>query len=341
MPAANPALWPVPVQLVWLIAQELQAQGVDNSELFAGFPVTLQQLGSEISVLGYTQTLAIVERGLALARRPGLGLDVGLRETPLDWGVVGYAASCSATLGEAMLLGAQYHRVGPSLDRLSVLDDPDGLTTRLTSTPPRPLGAVLPFAIEEEFAALTRAAHTLTGRDLPIREMHFSYPAPAYVARYREIFQCPLYFAATVNQIVLDRAVLATPMLQANPLSSAMATRLCQQFLARHPSESDLGMRVRHFLLEQNLQHLDEDQVARALHLSQRTLRRQLSQQGQSFQGILDSLRRQLASELLTGSTMKVADIAERLGYSDASSFRRAFKLWCGRTPQQVRAGQS
>lgn len=335
MKSMKAALWPIPVQLVARLVAEVEAQGLATEALFAGMRLRRGVLEQADNLLSFDQTVKVIERALQLGPRPGLGIDVGLRQTPAGWGVVGYAINCCATVGEGLQMGARYHRVASCLNRLAL--EVDGEFASWTMTPPRPLGAVLPFAVEEDVTVFRNAALTLTGQTLPLREVHFAYPMPPHVERYVQLLNCPLCFDRPVSRIVFDASLLASPILQANPLSLATATLLCDQFLAANPAEGDLSMRVRRFLLEQNIRTLREDDVASAFCVSPRTLRNQLGREGQSYQGILDSARHQVARQLLRDSPLALDDIAERLGFCDARSFRRSFKKWQGETPGDYR----
>ena len=79
------------------------------------------------------------------------------------------------------------------------------------------------------------------------------------------------------------------------------------------------------------------DDLSRYMYVSPRTLRRHLKNEGQSYLGIMNSLRAQVACEWLKGSEIKIDDIACKMGYAEASSFIRAFKQWTGITPRQYR----
>ncbi|MDP1109109.1 helix-turn-helix domain-containing protein, partial [Klebsiella pneumoniae] len=57
-----------------------------------------------------------------------------------------------------------------------------------------------------------------------------------------------------------------------------------------------------------------------------------------SFVTLCDELRRTLAEQLLAVPRLPISDIAERLGYAEASSFIHAFKRWHGRTPRAFRS---
>jgi len=71
---------------------------------------------------------------------------------------------------------------------------------------------------------------------------------------------------------------------------------------------------------------------------SARTLQRQLSQEGTSFQAILAGTRESLARHYLTSGELRTSEIAFLLGYDDTNSFYRAFRSWTGTTPDAIRA---
>ena len=77
--------------------------------------------------------------------------------------------------------------------------------------------------------------------------------------------------------------------------------------------------------------------LARELHLSTRTLQRRLTEQGITFQHLLDEARRELARHYLLHSSRELNETAYLLGYEDANSFFRAFHQWEGTSPGQWR----
>ena len=77
--------------------------------------------------------------------------------------------------------------------------------------------------------------------------------------------------------------------------------------------------------------------VASKLAMSGRSLQRKLSEQGHSFQALVDDARRELAEKLLAKSNHSLAEIAFLTGFSEQSSFNRAFKRWAGQTPRSFR----
>ena len=96
-------------------------------------------------------------------------------------------------------------------------------------------------------------------------------------------------------------------------------------------------MRVRKLILEQKNDFWTEAFIAEKMNVTSRTLRNRLRRLGTSYQETLDSLREQIARDVLRRSRLTVSEIAEHVGYSDARSFRRAFKKWTGMTPDHYR----
>jgi AraC-like DNA-binding protein len=74
-------------------------------------------------------------------------------------------------------------------------------------------------------------------------------------------------------------------------------------------------------------------EATRLLAVSRRTLQRRLREQGLSFSGLADDVRRERAAVHLAASHGDVAATAAAVGFSEERAFRRAFVRWTGRTP--------
>jgi AraC-like DNA-binding protein len=105
----------------------------------------------------------------------------------------------------------------------------------------------------------------------------------------------------------------------------------------RELEHSRLGITVRRILIAgagagDRLPELPD--VAKQLGYSQRTFRRRLTERGTSFMDCVNDVRHQLALRYLATTNFTVEVIAERLGYSDTSNFRHAFRRWTGVSPK-------
>jgi len=335
MQAASTELWPIPVQLLALTARELKRRGISTQQLLEGSGVSEQALFEADRLLPYRTTQRILERAIELCPADGLGLALGAQYSPSGMGMLGYGINCCATAGDALDMTIKYHRVSSTLMQSELYQQGDHCYWIVT--PPVDLGPLLPCVVEEEFSSLCQTFTLLTGQLSDLKAVHFQYPAPENVREYKQVFNCPLFFSSTENKVSFNIEQLQLPILQANPLSVAAAERMCIEFLEANPTVSDLVMQVRQLILEKQNQFLSEAAVAERMNITSRTLRNRLKKLGTSYQVILDNLREQIAKTDLIHSTLTVNAIAERLGYSDARSFRRAFKKWTGETPDGFR----
>ena len=82
---------------------------------------------------------------------------------------------------------------------------------------------------------------------------------------------------------------------------------------------------------------LDVQTIAAEIGLSPRTLQRRLAEEGTSIRDLVRRHRSQVVERLLTDSKAKMTVIAHDVGYSDATTFSRAFKSWRGESPRDHR----
>jgi AraC-like DNA-binding protein len=108
--------------------------------------------------------------------------------------------------------------------------------------------------------------------------------------------------------------------------------------LVKYRDQTSLTERIRRLLRRSLAQELPSlDAVGHALSMTPQTLRRRLRDEGQGYQAIKDDLRRDVAIEYLNQPELTLLDIANRLGFSEASTFHRAFKGWTGVSPGAYR----
>src|SRR3546814_1749961 len=100
----------------------------------------------------------------------------------------------------------------------------------------------------------------------------------------------------------------------------------------------EIVVAVRHLLRARMHESPALGDIAAELHLTERTLRRQLLAAGSGFRILHDEVRSERARELLRGSDLPIAQVGASVGFRDAREFRRAFKRWTGTTPSAMRA---
>jgi len=317
------------------IVDEMVKMGVDPKVLLKNTGLSAQTIFDENGQLSFSQSIALIKNAIDLSGVDGLGLKIGACENTSSYGLMGYAMSCAPTMALAAEVAIKYQKASPSLVDMSLQYENDLsfllLATRI------PMGQELAFMVEEVFSAINRSFYYLTGQHLTPQSVHFSYREPSYSQLYKDTFGCPVYFNASHNKIVYRSRDLEACTLQGNVVAQKMANTLCEQYMAKHQCEDDVVKQVHSALILSPGQFPNEEKVALQLGIQSRHLRRKLKNNNTSFQKIFDGAREQLATEYLQHSSMGLEDIADLVGFSDASNFRRAFKRWTGRVPSEYR----
>jgi AraC-like DNA-binding protein len=132
--------------------------------------------------------------------------------------------------------------------------------------------------------------------------------------------------------------MLDTPYKMADPVALLAARDLCERILAALAQTPRVTARVRALMSRDKGQTPSLRTVASAMHVSPRTLKRQLAAEGTSFSQIEDEERREKAMFLLGSPNLSLKEIAGRLGYANLANFSRAFQRWTGHTPGEHRS---
>ena len=178
------------------------------------------------------------------------------------------------------------------------------------------------------------------GRPLIPKRVEFQR-VPVHRAMYEGHFNCPVKFKSARNALIFSKTDMELPFVTQNAdllatVAPQLEAELTEQLAHKTFTEQAKGI-LKHLLAGQRPELAD---IARELHLSTRTLQRRLTEQGITFQRLLDEARRELARHYLLHSTRELNETAYLLGYEDANSFFRAFHHWEGTTPGHWRATQ-
>lgn len=174
----------------------------------------------------------------------------------------------------------------------------------------------------------------LVKQRIQIRAIEVVTPPPDDPAAYRVLFSDEIRFSQAENRLivasdVLDRPVRATPADRDGFLRRAPAN-----ILVKYRNDAGTVARIKHLLRSRNPEAWpDFAQVAASFDVSTSTLRRRIENEGQSFQDIKDSVRKEIAVHLLRTTRLSLSVISGAVGFSEASSFVRAFRKWTGVNP--------
>ncbi len=277
----------------------------------------------------------VITESIEQSGEPALAIRLGGQLRVTAHGILGYAAMTSTTFAEALSLVTKYVQTRTPLLVASLSVKRRTVALRIDEA--AVLGELRRPLLELAASALNSVALFLTHGEFKCDRVLFPYEEPEYVAHYRQVFGCPLVFAADATEIHFSSALLEMPLPLADEAAKKQAAIRCEEELLAIAESDDLEQRIRAQLLKTRDSALDLDSVAARLALSPRTLRRRLQNSGTSFQRILNSVRKELSVQYLRTTHLTVSEIADRLGYTDQSNFGRAFKGWTGVSPRTFR----
>jgi AraC-like DNA-binding protein len=314
------------------IAEE---RGYAPSRLCRGLGFRYGELVSRSLLLSYQQTRSLILRVLDQVGDPALGIAAGACQSPVSWGLPGLAMLTFPRLGEAVHFGIQHQiEAGALVDHRLV---EAGRAMHIDVIPKVFDLAIAPYLIEEALAGALAVGRYLAGEALTPLRVEFSFDGQEHESVCRRFFGCPVLFNRARNRMSLESRWLKAPLRGYDPVT-CIAVRgeisaLIKRPQGRHDLIESLANQLRFGIEEQTRQ----DELARMINLSGRSVRRRLATQGTNFRTLRDDARHERAIDLLKNSTMSIAEIAQAVGYSDARAFRRAFQRWTGHLPSSVR----
>jgi AraC-like DNA-binding protein len=176
----------------------------------------------------------------------------------------------------------------------------------------------------------------LCGPSYRAQQVHLRHFPTAGALRYREFFQCPVSFGQPEYALIVRKQDLDRPIDRGDPRLRAMAEAFVKSIGDLHP----LDVQGQVSALIQRLlptAHATLAVIAEHLCTQERTLQRRLAEHGTSFDLLVETARRDLADQLLVEADMPLSQVARMLGYSEQSSFNRAFGRWYGTSPLKRR----
>jgi AraC-like DNA-binding protein len=326
---------------VRLLLEFGQEQGLDIAKILARSHLKPADLLDPAIELDASQELCVVGNLIRSCKQPGLGLEVGMRYNFASYGLWGLGLISSATAGDALALALRFIPLTFAFCRIT--GGLDGERFTLTFEPPELEPAVQRFLVERDVAAAARLMKETLGPDFALSRFalrHEVKHSSRWLDGLLRVGGVHPEFGADSNSLSFDAKLLGLRLPQANPVTVAMCERACEELMERRRARQGTGDHLRQYLAAAP-RHMTPNlpQAARALGLSDRTLKRRLQDEGMSYRTLLAEVRGLQANQLLADPTLSLTQIAERMGFSDLSSFSQAYKRWFGVAPSVGRDG--
>ena len=325
-----------PVVICQVMIHFAARHGVSLESCLLGTDIRPEQLQQADTLIHRQQEMRLVENlMLALPEPPALGFELGLQYSIATFGIWGFALRTSRTLYEALQHALRYLPLSTAYCRIDILESPQQLGIRLDpSGIPRHLRQWL---LERDMATAITLLREISLSGIELQGLSFQVDgSAAEAARITELCGVAPQYSSADNALWIARSAADIPL----PTYDAHLVRLledqCRLQLERR-QHSGVAGQVRAQLLGRLGLVAGVDEVAKALHLSPRSLRRKLDAEGTSFRQLLEEERRQLAEQLLGNTQMTLDELAIHLGYADTAGFTRAFRRWHAFSPGEFR----
>lgn len=305
----------------------------------AGLPADL--LDDPAGRVTYGEIGRIMQAVLELTGDAALGFESGYRLPLTAHGSLGYALMCAPTPRRGIEILARFWHLRGRGVLLQVHEEDDELFFEVLPEVPMP-AAQRDFLLPSILTSMWQGMRFVMPLPPVQPEIWLQGPEPDTFARYRDRLP-PVRFGMPSAGIRLrgDKDALEQPLPTANPEGLVQALATCERESALMGDAADpVVARTRAALQLGTQGYPTPEAVAAQLHMTPRTFRRRLQEQGCSYKQLLEEARRRDSCRLLEKPELEIRRISELLGYADPANFTRAFKQWTGVAPREWRGSR-
>lgn len=316
-----------------------EERGVPTDDVLSGAGLERSFLEDPDARLPGPTVLAIWHALRQRAADPALQLSAPMSLPFGAYRVIDYLVAASATVGEGVIRFARFFGLVADGVALSI-EEAHG-THRLVLTTADG-GTVPGVYVDYVFAALIGRIRMRIRPDLKVLRVDLCQREPSDTEPYEKVFRAPVHFGAASDQVSFSSEEWGAPTMDADEALARLLEEHARILEDRIPHpRSGFRVQVARAIAASFPDHPSMADVARLLHVSSRTLQRKLGSEDTSFREVADAVSSQLAVTYLSDPKVSSAEVAFLLGFSDPSSFNRAFRRWTGETPGQWREGRA
>jgi len=314
--------------------KQLEGYGIDPEPLFREEgvdPETLFDSGARVPIDRY-QRMDL--KAAELSGDPFFGLKGAEYSRPAHLGALGFAWLASSSLRTAFQRLSRYARVIQEKLSIELSEDDSFFHVRVD--------AHLPMLCERiredgQLSVIIKFCRIIAGRDFNPAKVCFRQSEPANTAYHYELFRCPVEFGCPETEIVIRLEDVDQRITGSNDQLAKLNEHIVVKYLA-HSEKLDIVNRVKAAVID-GLSNgaVTENSIADELYMTPRNMHRKLQKEDTSFKGLLTEVRKELALQYIQDRSKTLTEISFLLGFSEVSSFSRAFKGWTGKPPSEAR----
>jgi AraC-like DNA-binding protein len=313
-------------------------QGCPADEILRNVNLTVDEVHSPKSRISLAELMTAAKNAIRLSSDPHLPYRIGTSIHISAYGMYGFAILCCPDFRRAMTFAELYHALAAPLATIEFTEN-EGFASWVVEPNARAAAdsQVYRFVTEMQIGIHISLMRDIMGAAFTPDQIKLAYPEAHDFGLPTDQIGCRLSFASVTNQIIFRSAWLDQPANLGNKTTYPAVVALCDDLLNDLKSRIGIAGEIRALLLRDITNPPTFAAIAKLLEVSDRSLRRQLREQGISFRGLLDELRMQIALKYLRTTRLANEDIALALGFSDAANFRRALRRWTNKSPSEIR----
>ncbi|WP_296935009.1 AraC family transcriptional regulator [uncultured Marinobacter sp.] len=265
-----------------------------------------------------------------------LPLKIGAAMRSDEYGAFGLAWKSAPNLRGSFTRAERYGHVLGSAETYSLEETAQGTLFNLEKAGDGSWGMLL--SNEASMSAVYTISKEVSSSNFIPTGIYFKHAPRGDIGVYESHFGCPVHFESGRDAVLVSNESIDTPNKLGDESIARFFDRHLEQQLNSLKSDIDLQQQVRRAVgnvLSEGVPKLSR--IASELNMGARTLQRRLSEQGYSFQNVVDMAQKELAQRLLRETDYSLAEVAFLTGFAEQSGFTRAFKRWAGQTPRSYR----
>lgn len=319
--------------LVRMAYQGLVNLGVDADEVLRRCGLDPAQLYKPNLRTQFSAQPLFWQAAVDLSGDPCIGLHLGESMPVYKGQILEYLLLSSPTFGEGLKRVLSYQRLISDAMHGQITDSPTPFLTNYFSKHKY----LTPHLAEAMVVSLIRFLQSVSDDKFKPTKICFTHDALADITEYERVFQCPVEFNDKQFKLYFEPEILSYRSPYAEPELLTMHMQSANQHMELL-EKRDLIIEVRNqvgALLESG--DISLESISQQLDMSPRQLRHQLNLAGTSLQRVINQYRKSLSRQLLSQTDETIAEIVYLTGFSEPSTFYRAFKRWEGMTPIEYR----
>lgn len=319
----------------------LAEQSLDVDAVLAAIDLDRDALANADTLLPADAIDIACNRAVELAGDPLFCFRAGQRMRPSHLGVVGHMLLCCRSIEDLALLITRYSRLISNGAEFEIVSRDDKLSLVIRVAPGRHKANVR-TAHDYSVSGWIAMCQWLGGEKMSPRFMQFMGPEEVSYDGIREELGCDIRFDGEESIIAMDQGQRAFNLRQVDPefrstIEASLHKRL-SLLDARHRQTDETLAGIADLIcarLPDGAPALED--IAQQLGQTPRQLRYTLENRNTSFKALVESSRRAMALKHIADPTLPLVDVALLLGFSDQSTFHRAFKRWFDKSPGDFR----